>query len=136
MEREIKKIDPLDIGQERAIGISLPFSAGAVFNQTFQTKDSIKANLINFFLTAKGERFLNPNFGSLLKTYLFQQNTDRERQVLLGQIKEELSVYFPKLTIKTLNITEGSQEGILQLDMNYEINNTGIVDEVILNFYI
>jgi hypothetical protein len=53
-----------------AIGVSLPFGVcgtDQLFNQTYSTKDQTKSNLINLLLTNKGERILNPEFGSDLK---------------------------------------------------------------------
>ena len=53
MAFEAKKINPLDLQPRKAIGVSLPFTGLGVFNSTFATKDAIKNNLINFFLTNK-----------------------------------------------------------------------------------
>ena len=50
MAIEFKKIMPIDLEPRKAVGLDLPFSGNAVFNSTFQTKDAIKANLINYFL--------------------------------------------------------------------------------------
>jgi len=47
MGYDVKRIDPLDLQPRKAIGVSLPFSGKAVFNSTYQSKDAIKANLIN-----------------------------------------------------------------------------------------
>ena len=73
MPFEVKKIDPLDLQPRKAVGVSLPFSGKAVFNQTFETKEAIKNNLIHFFLTGIGERFMNPTFGSGLRPLLFEK---------------------------------------------------------------
>ena len=67
-----KKINPLDRQPRKAVGIDIPFSAPAVFNSTFQTKDALKVNLINFLLTNRGERPLNPNFGGGIREMLFE----------------------------------------------------------------
>ena len=47
MAFNVKRIDPLDLQPRKAIGVSLPFSAPAVFKSTYQSKDAIKTNLIN-----------------------------------------------------------------------------------------
>ena len=72
MAFEAKKINPLDRQPRKAIGVSLPFTGLGVFNSTFTTRDAVKNNLINFFLTGKGERFLNPTFGTGLRNLLFE----------------------------------------------------------------
>ena len=67
---------PVDTLPDVAVGVSIPFTGKAVFNQTFITKDQIKSNLINFFLTNKGERYLNPGFGGDLRATLFESISD------------------------------------------------------------
>lgn len=59
-----------------AIGVSLPFNADGVFNPTYTSTEQIRANLINFILTNKGERPMNTNYGSNLRKYLFSEITD------------------------------------------------------------
>jgi hypothetical protein len=58
-----------------AIGVSLPFNAGGVFTSTYTSTDQIRADLINFILTNKGERPMT-NYGSDLRKYLFSEITD------------------------------------------------------------
>ena len=51
MAYNVEQIEPIDFLPDVAVGINLPFTGNAVFNSTFLTKDAIKANLINYFLT-------------------------------------------------------------------------------------
>jgi hypothetical protein len=60
-----QQIAPIDFDASVAVGVNLPFSGPAVFISNYQTKDAIKNNLINFFLTNPGERVLNPTFGGV-----------------------------------------------------------------------
>ena len=62
-----QQIYPQDLNVSQAIGINLPLNGPAVFKSNYQTKDAIKNNLINFFLTNPGERYLNPEFGGGLR---------------------------------------------------------------------
>jgi hypothetical protein len=57
-----KKIFPIDTKPGTAVGVALPFNAPGVFYSTYTTKDAIRNNLINFFLTNPPERYLNPTF--------------------------------------------------------------------------
>jgi len=82
---------PLDINKRVAVGVSIPFNGtststnntlisvsskpdvenisptystgNSIFNSTYTTTEQIKSNIINYVLTNKGERVLNPNFG-------------------------------------------------------------------------
>ena len=97
MAFEVKKIAPIDLQPRKAVGVKLPFSGKAVFNQTFETKEAIKTNLINFFLTSRGERYLNPTFGNLLQNLLFEQLTQTKVNQIDEQVRNDLTTYFPRV---------------------------------------
>ena len=60
-----------------AYGISSPTKRGDVmFEQTFTSYEAAKANLRNLLLTAKGERIMQPEFGSGIHSLLFEQMDD------------------------------------------------------------
>ena len=62
----VRRVYPNDLRPRVAIGVNLPFSAPGVFQPNYQTKDAIRNNLINYFLTNPGERIENPLFGPVL----------------------------------------------------------------------
>ena len=134
MAFNVEKINPLDLQPRKAIGVSLPFSNKAVFNQTFQTKDAIKTNLINFFLTNKGERYLNPEFGSNIHNSLFEQLEENTLRRIKNTVETELGLYFPR--VEPLEIlTQGFPDNnSVQFSMKYKIRDTNIEDEVVINF--
>jgi hypothetical protein len=70
-----QQIYPIDLNPSKAVGVDIPFNGPAVFKSNYLTKDAIKNNLINFFLTNPGERFLNPTFGGGLRAFIFEQIT-------------------------------------------------------------
>ena len=72
------RINPLDLDNNRAIGVVFPFDAEAVFYSSYTTKEQIKSNLINVLLTEPGERVMEPDFGVGLKLLLFEQNIDKD----------------------------------------------------------
>jgi hypothetical protein len=76
------RVNPLDLQKNIAIGVSLPFNTPGVFNSTYTTKDQIKSNLLNLLLTDIGERIMNPNFGTLLRRFLFEGITDNNIESL------------------------------------------------------
>ena len=66
---------PNDTRPRVGIGVSLPFSSGGVFTPNYTTKEAIKNNLINFFLTNVGERPGNPEFGGgLRRVHIYPNN--------------------------------------------------------------
>jgi len=58
-----QQINPVDLNPSVGVGVNLPFNGPSVFTPNYLTSQSIKNNLINFFLTNPGERPLSPAFG-------------------------------------------------------------------------
>lgn len=134
MAFEVQRINPLDLQPRKAVGVSLPFSSDSVFNSTYTTKDALKANLINYFLTGKGERFLNPNFGAGLRALLFDQMTEDKKEELLYVIRTGLSQWFPNLVINTLEVQSFPDTYTVTVLLNYSVSQTNITDELVINF--
>lgn len=134
MAFEVKKIDPLDLQPRKAVGVSLPFTGKAVFNQTFQTKDAIKTNLINYFLTARGERYMNPSFGNRLQNLLFEQLTQDKVTEIDEAVRTDLELYFPKVEPIEINTVGDADRNTVTFSLSYKLKNTGIEDQVVINF--
>lgn len=129
-----QQIDPVDLNPNVAVGVNLPLNGPAVFISNFTTKDSIKNNLINFFLTNPGERYLNPNFGGGLRAFVFEQMNDGNLNALQDNINGQLSLYFPKIIINSLNLLKKEEENTLVIQLKYSILNSNINDELIIQF--
>jgi phage baseplate assembly protein W len=124
---------PVDTLPDVAVGVSIPFTGKAVFNQTYITKDQIKSNLINFFLTNKGERYLNPGFGGGLRSTLFEMISNNTLDNLETQIRDQLELLFPTLSINSLDVTSKPDEHIISVTLAYRVLNQSL-DEIQINF--
>ena len=100
-----QQIYPIDLNASKAVGVDIPFNGPAVFKSNYLTKDAIKNNLINFFLTNPGERYLNPTFGGGLRTFIFEQITTNELDFLREDVNQKLSLYFPNINVDELFIS-------------------------------
>jgi phage baseplate assembly protein W len=134
MAYNVRKIDPLDLQPRKAIGIDIPFSGKAVFNSTYQSADAIKANLINYFLTGKGERRLNPDFGAGLQNVVFQNITQTLVETLRERILDDLDIYFPRVVVEDLSLVGDTNTQVVTFSMSYSVSDTNISDEVVINF--
>jgi phage baseplate assembly protein W len=141
MAIRIANQNPLDLNQRVAVGISIPFNGGAtntgtplytgsgfnpslttgtsVFTSTYTTIDQVKSNMINFLLTNKDERVLNPGFGSNLQNQLFENITDEYLKGLEIKISNDLSSNFPAVRINGVSLTPIYDENAIQLSINY-----------------
>jgi phage baseplate assembly protein W len=101
-----KLVKDTDAYKDYAIGLSLPLQIGNnSFNTTYQTSEQLKSNIKNLLLTRKGERLLQPEFGSGLHEILFDfNNTDLEIQVEEA-ITSAMEQWLPFVTIEEIEIT-------------------------------
>jgi phage baseplate assembly protein W len=129
-----KKIFPIDFKPGTAVGIGLPFNAPAVFPSTYTTKDAIKNNLINFFLTNQPERYLNPTFGASLRAFIFQQITEGNTEYLKQDIQQKLGLYFPNVLVASLNINSIPDFNQISVELTYNVIDTGISDNINIVF--
>ena len=129
-----KKIFPVDFKPGTAVGVALPFNGNAVFTSNYLTKDAIKNNLINFFLTNPGERYMNPTFGGGIRSFVFEQITNNNLDFLLTDIQNKLKNYFPTVKVESLDIYKMEDENTIKIDLKYSILNTNINDNIQIEF--
>jgi hypothetical protein len=129
-----RKIYPLDTKPSVAVGIGLPFNGNAVFNSTFLTKDAIKSNLINYFLTNRYERYLNNNFGANLKAFIFEQINNDNISFLKEDIQSKINQYFSNINVENLEIDSYPDTNEINIKLFYNIPNTNISDKIEITF--
>jgi phage baseplate assembly protein W len=134
MAIQLERINPLDLQPRKAVGVALPFSSDAVFRSTYTTRDALKSNLVNFFLTEKGERFLNPDFGAGLRALIFEQMTPDKIDEIEITIRTGLSMWFPEVVVAGLDINQSPDTNTVVVAMNYRIPYTNIQDQLVINF--
>lgn len=90
-----------------AYGITLPIKRGntGFFEQAFTSFEQAKSNLKNLLLTRKGERIMQPNFGSGLHELLFEQADDQLEQRLEEEITNTVNFWLPYISIKEIEVT-------------------------------
>jgi phage baseplate assembly protein W len=123
-----QQIYPIDLNANAAVGVNLPLNGPAVFISNYQTKDAIKNNLINFFLTNPGERPLNPTFGGGLRAFIFEQITSDNLNFLREDINSKISLYFPNINVADLIIAGQEDLNQITVTLKYSVINTNITD--------
>jgi phage baseplate assembly protein W len=129
-----KKIFPLDTKPSVGVGVALPFNAPGVFRITYTTQESIKYNLINFFLTNQPERYLNPLFGGNLRKFVFEQIAENNLSSLKINIQSQLNNFFPNVIVEKLDIIPVPDYNTVEINLYYSIQNTGINDNIQITF--
>jgi phage baseplate assembly protein W len=84
----------------------------------------------NFFNTRPGERRFNPQFGTKLYNYLFDQNIEGFDEILKNVIKDDMNYWFPNVIVNTvfLDITtaqknKNTDNYIINIKIQFTVNN-------------
>ena len=102
--REIDKNDDIYIGIE----FPLDHSFEGFFRRTKTIRQQVKSNIRNLLLTEKGERVFQPNFGSNLKSLLFEQITPSSLENVETDIRQSISTWLPYVNV--INLVVGQDK--------------------------
>ena len=127
-----------DLNPDVRIGLKLPFNRGrsGLFPQSETTLEQAGSNIKNLLLTAKGERVMQPDFGSRLRDLLFEQYTEDLEERVREEIQQAMSTWLPYIVISQVDViqdeTNPNQTKVdLDFSLNYEPNR---FDSITLNF--
>ena len=125
---------PIDTQPSKAVGVALPFNAPGVFTSNYTTSKQLNSNLINFFLTNRGERVLDPTYGANLRAVIFEQITEGNLDALKSKIEIDLTTNFPDVRLANLDILGNEDLNEIQVRITYTVVLSGETDTVSLNF--
>ena len=74
------------------------------FEQYETPKDQINYYLKSLLLTNKGENLSDPIYGVGIRSYLFEQNTPDVAGSLEAEIRRQIRIYLPYLTIRNVEM--------------------------------
>jgi len=89
-------------GVNKPIGVSIPFNnPKGIFYNTFTNNAQILTNLKMLILTQRGERYLQPEFGTDLRYTLFENISDEDdfKSKILGTVTSAISRWMPFLQV-------------------------------------
>ena len=128
-------ISPLNLNPNIGLGVSIPFSNTSVFSSTYTTQETVKNNLINYFLTNPGEIPLNPSFGAGLRNFLFEQISNVTVDNVRAFVQSKLEIAFPMIQIDSLQVLTTQQDNnTLIVQLKYFIPNSNINGNITFQF--
>lgn len=104
-KREVVNTVVPNLKYSKPIGITIPFNnPNGIFNQSFTNVRQVLSNLKNLLLTARGERYMVPTFGTDIRTILFENITSEEDFTtrINGEIESAIQEWMPYLIIQEL----------------------------------
>jgi phage baseplate assembly protein W len=111
-----------------AYGITLPLRRGenGFFEQAFLSFDQAKSNLKNLLLTKKGERIMQPEFGTGLQSLLFEQIDDNLESRIQETITKNVNYWLPYINIESIDVemtNELKDQNRVNLSLEFTVGN-------------
>lgn len=78
--------------------------------------DLVKRDLLNHFSIRKGEKLMNPNFGSIIWNMLFEPLTADVKSTIVEDVRR-IVTYDPRLQVEQVLINELEQGIQIQIDL-------------------
>jgi phage baseplate assembly protein W len=114
------------MSKKQKYGIKYPFTSNNSdnvyldINQTYS--EYIKSQLLHLLFTQKGQRLRNPDFGTILVTFIFRPNDGDTIGDIKNEIVKQVNKYVPEVIFDDLNIYKGeNDESEVMVSIKYSI---------------
>jgi phage baseplate assembly protein W len=120
---------------QQYVGITLPITNGntGMFTQSTSVFEQVKSNFKNLILTKKGERLMQPEFGTDLHRILFENITDNTLENARLTVVDAVERWMPFLELKEFEVkspVDGNPHRI-NLSVTYRFrNNPNVTDAI------
>ena len=97
-------------------------SGGSVFALSYSTEEQALSNLKNLIATSRGERYMQPRFGTRIREAIFEPNTTDLRDFLIRSIQEALDIWLPYIDIVDLELKRNIDQHSLAIRLTVSIS--------------
>jgi uncharacterized protein len=116
-----------------AYGFKYPTNGSTLFEPTYDSFEQAKTNLRNLLLTRKGERVMQPEFGTGLHELLFEPMDDEYEQKLQGAILASVGYWLPYITVEEIDVEmtpEMKDRNTANLNIKFRVGETIDTNEI------
>ena len=155
MARTIYQIAPIDTGQQQGVGILLPMNKAAhannpglnsilgqgtnvgsdytktsaggasVFAVSYSTEEQAISNLKNLLATSRGERFMQPLFGTRIREAVFQPNTANLEVFIEDTVTEAINKWLPYINLSSVDVIRDIDAYSFAIRVNFSVTESG-----------
>jgi phage baseplate assembly protein W len=87
---------------------------------------AIKNSIVNAFLTAPGDKILNPTYGIDLRRFLFEPIDDFTTEIIKDDIQTNLPLMEPRITIDNIYIYPDEEENQYDIELQINVPSLGV----------
>ena len=93
--------------------------------------DLVKTDLYNHFQIKKGEKLMQPSFGSIVWSLLFEPLTELTKNAIAEDVKSVVS-YDPRIKVSNIIVTQFEHGIQIEIELLYVVEN--LTDQISLTF--
>ena len=103
--------------------INMTFKKHPITDDLVVSRDAsaIKQAIVNLLLTNKGEKLFNPNYGSDIRSYLFEPLDYGTATQIIGNIKHVITKWEPRIEILNLKASPNYDDNGFDVEMVYQV---------------
>lgn len=99
--------------------------------------EDIKESLQIYFSTRIGERIVRQDYGCIIYDYLFQSANSSTLSSIELSLTNMIREYEPRILVHQVKaVIVDEKEGIININVEYEIQSTNTRDNIVFPFYI
>ena len=161
MARPIYQIQPQTQGGKQGVGVLLPmnksahannpalngmlgqsnllaqsysgsYGGGGVFAQSFSTEEQALSNLKNLLLTIRGERYMQPTFGTRIREAVFQPNTENLVEFIQETITESINRWLPYINLHGIDVVRNVDDHTFTIKIIFNVTEIGANRVIVL----
>lgn len=114
-------------------GIVLPITHGpqGYFNQSISVIEQVKSNLNLLLKTKKGERRMNPDFGSGLWNVLFENMSDDMTPIIDSTIRRDIAKWMSYVNVQSVSVLNNKDNNYNRLDVSvvFTVPSIGVFEQ-------
>ena len=106
--------------------INITFKKHPVTDDLVVSKDAsaIKQAIVNLLLTNKGERLMNPEYGSDIRSYLFEPLDYATASQITTNIRYSIDRWEPRISVSRLKAYPNYDDNGFDVEMTYSVRGT------------
>lgn len=85
-------------------------------------QELVKRDLLNHFSIRKGEKLMNPNFGTIIWNVIYDPLTEELKSAIIADVNTIVN-YDPRITVDNVNIVEYENGLMLEISVRYVQTN-------------
>lgn len=127
------------MARKQFFGIKFPFKSEGFehfyVDANENVKDKVKSQLIHIVFTPKGQRIRNPEFGTDLIKFIFDQNDEMTWESVKNEVTDSVRRWSSNMTLRNIEVVKSEEDGgeiYVRLDYSVQEGNKVTNDSVVI----